>query len=500
VRTPLVPAVLLLLAFAIILPSSAQTVAPVSAPTISDETAACLSCHESFQPGIVQDWRHSRHAGITPAQALTQPKLQRRVSADSIPAGLANVAVGCYECHGRNPESHRDNFDHFGYRINVVVSPRDCQTCHPVEAGQFARGKKAHAVENLEKNPLYMLLVESVIGMKEYRAGAIMHGKPSSSTSSSTCFACHGTHVDVAGTKHLVTDQGELDVPTLTNWPNQGVGRINPDGSAGACTACHPRHGFSIETARKPYTCAQCHLQPDLPAWDVYAESKHGNIVLSQQQEYRWDPVPWTPGVDVRAPSCATCHISLLASGDGSVIVERSHEFANRLFTRIFGLPYAHPQPISGATWPIRNKDGQSLPTTFLDEPASAFLIDATEQQTRKNTMISVCRSCHGTDWAQGHFAHLDTAVAESNRMTATTTRLLGELWQAKKADPANPFDEAAEQTWVESWLFYANCIRYAAAMSGQDYATFKYGWWEMTKAVEELREKLPKAKTSPKK
>ncbi|HIC98731.1 MAG TPA: CBS domain-containing protein [Pyrodictiaceae archaeon] len=31
----------------------------------------------------------------------------------------------------------------------------------------------------------------------------------------------------------------------------KGVGRVDPDGSLGTCTACHPRHQFSVEYARK---------------------------------------------------------------------------------------------------------------------------------------------------------------------------------------------------------------------------------------------------------
>ena len=74
-----------------------------------------------------------------------------------------------------------------------------------------------------------------------------------------------------------------------------GVGRINPDGSKGACTACHPRHSLSIEIAKKAYTCAQCHLQPDVPAWDVYAESKHGDIFFHCSTNRNFTSVPWRP-------------------------------------------------------------------------------------------------------------------------------------------------------------------------------------------------------------
>ncbi len=46
------------------------------------------------------------------------------------------------------------------------------------------------------------------------------------------------------------TDAGELEFPIIKGWPNQGVGRVNPDGSLGACSACHTRHLFSAEEAK----------------------------------------------------------------------------------------------------------------------------------------------------------------------------------------------------------------------------------------------------------
>ena len=132
------------------------------------------------------------------------------------------------------------------------------------------------------KNPVYHSLVNTITGVKTIKNGKIVIAKPSDKTLHETCLGCHGTTIEVKGLKQVTVAFGEIAVPDLTNWPNQGVGRENPDGSTGACTACHPRHGFSIEVARQPYTCAQCHEEPDVPAWDVYKESKHGNIFFSK--------------------------------------------------------------------------------------------------------------------------------------------------------------------------------------------------------------------------
>jgi hypothetical protein len=58
-------------------------------------------------------------------------------------------------------------------------------------------------------------------------------------------------------------------------------------------------------------------------------------------------------------------------------------------------------------------------------------------------------------------------------------------------ADPTNPFDESIEHKWIEQWLFYANSIRYAAAMSGPDYNAFKNGWWRLTKNLQDMKSQL---------
>jgi hypothetical protein len=484
-----------------ILPAFAITVLSAAArPEPSDSTAECILCHEMATPGIVADWQRSRHAGTTPELALQEDPLSRRISADSIPEDLAGTPVGCFECHGLRTEEHADSFEHFGYQINAIVSPADCATCHPVEQQEYDGSKKAHAIANLHDNPLYHALETQVIGMKEIEDGQITSLPPSPHTQGEACYACHGTVITVNGLKMIDTDFGEMEVPDLTNWPNQGVGRINPDGSRGACTACHPRHGFSIEVARKPYTCAQCHVEPDVPAWDVWKESKHGNMVLSEGSDYDWQAVPWKVGTDFRAPTCSTCHNALITDLYGDeVIAERTHNFGSRLWLRIFGLPTSHPQPVHGNTTTLLNADGQPLPVTFGGVPASEGLITAGEMEERQAAMAAVCRACHSTDWVNGHFAQFDAFVAEVDEMVLKTTGLMAEAWEAGLADPANPFDEPLEHLWVNQWLINANAARYASAMNGQDFAAFKYGWWGMSQTMAKMHAELKKRDTAAK-
>ena len=481
---------ILILLFPAVMFASEKEGAEGDSSKISSQTQACIGCHKTYTPGIVEDWLTSRHSKTLPSDAVKKPLLQRRVSADNIPEGLSGYVVGCYECHSLNAEKHKDNFQHMGYKINVVVTPNDCNICHPVEVKQYSESKKAHAIKNLMENPVYHTLVETVDGVKRVENGKIVSYKPTDDTLRETCLGCHGTKVGVKGMKKVFTKMGEITVPDLTNWPNQGVGRENPDGSLGACTACHARHTFSIEVARKPYTCGQCHLDPDVPAYNVYKASKHGNLFSSDYHTWNFDNVPWIIGKDFKAPTCATCHVSLLVSPDGSLVASRSHDFGSRLWVRLFGLIYSVPQPQTGDTTVIRNKDGLPLPSAFTGEPAYEYLLSREEQDNRFDKMKKVCVSCHSTNWTSGHFEKLDTTIKETNEMTLAATKLMVEAWEKGIEDKTNPFDEPIEQMWIKQWLFYSNSIRYASAMTGaQDYAAFKLGWWELTNNLMMMRD-----------
>ncbi|MBD3184812.1 redoxin domain-containing protein [Candidatus Poribacteria bacterium] len=466
----------------------AQSEESVTSPPLSEDTEICIECHINYSPGIIEDWRNSRHARMTPEQAMNLPENQRRFSAESVPDELKSVAVGCYECHGLNPQDHTDNFEHAGVPINVIVSPGDCKICHPTEVDQFTGSKKAHALDNLRENPVFHSLVETTTGLREFN-NDMMHRLPASdSTKQETCYSCHGTEVRVDWMKEVYTDVGEMKLPVFSNWPNQGVGRINPDGTRGACTACHPRHSFSIEIARKPHTCSQCHLEPDVPAWNVYNESKHGNIYNSKHDEWQWDQVPWELGKHFSAPTCSVCHNSMVVTSEGRTIAERTHDFGERLWVRIFGLIYSHPQPKSGKTYEIKNKDGLPLPVTFDGEFASEFLLDEEEQTKRQREMENICKSCHGSTWVTAHFGKMYKTIAETDLMIKTSTELMQKAWDAKLADNSNPFDESIEHKWMRQWLFYTNSIRYASAMTGApDYTSFKNGWWNLNSNLQDM-------------
>jgi hypothetical protein len=296
----------------------------------------------------------------------------------------------------------------------------------------------------------------------------------------------------VSGFETRDTDFAEVRLPVIKGWPNQGVGRINLDGSRGACTPCHSRHVFSIEMARKPHTCRECHIGPDVPAYKVYWSSKHGNIFSAMSGKWNFTAVPWTVGRDFTAPTCAACHISLVVNTEGETIAKRTHRMNDRLSWRIFGLIYAHPHPVKPDTTIIRNNDGLPLPTDFAGKTAEPFLIRAAEQKARTETMQSICLNCHDTSWVDGHWKNYSATIHETNEATRTATQLMTEIWQngfARGLDRnASPFDEAIERKWADIWLFHANTIRFSSAMAGGgDYGVFAEGRYQLSQKIQEL-------------
>lgn len=465
-------------------------------PAVSSATQECLDCHAALHPGIVEDWKKSRHAAMTPEQAMAAAALSLKVSSPSVPDTMKPVAVGCAECHTQRPKSHADTFSHNGYDVHVVVSPDDCAACHSQERDQYGQNIMAHAWKNLAENKIYQNLKQSIIGNPVRKSGKLAFDPPDALTDAETCFYCHGTRLAVTGFEKRDTDAGELEFPVIDGWPNQGVGRINLDGSKGACTSCHNRHSFSMEIARKPYTCKECHTGPDVPAYKVYEASKHGNIASSKQSSWNFQAVPWTVGKDFTAPTCATCHISLLTNTDGDVIAQRTHQMSDRLSTRIFGLIYAHRQPKNPDTTLIRNSAGLGLPTDFNGTPAAQFLIDDTEFDKRRKTLQAVCLSCHSLSWVKGHWLRYDHTIHSTNAATRTATDIMRDIWKKGYASGldrgASPFDESIEKKWSAIWLFDANNSRFASAMAGGgDYGVFADGRYALSARITELNEWL---------
>jgi len=377
----------------------------------------CVECHWQETPGLTMQWNESQHG---------------------------QSGVNCLDCH-KAEKGDKDGFDHEGQRIALIVSPKDCSSCHETEFEEMDGSHHAKAGEILAS--LDNLLGEVVGG-----PAAVVVG----------CKQCHGGVVKI----------GKDGKPTRDTWPNTGIGRINPDGSKGSCTACHGRHRFSKAQARTPDTCGKCHMGPDHPQKEVYEESKHGITYKAFIDEMNLDSDKWEAGIDYNAaPTCATCHMS--AGGKEG----KTHNVGDRI-------SWTLRPPISKKINLIRLSNGQEydIPGENAKLPKigsspkkakGAKVIEVLTWKDRRAKMQSVCTACHTDGVIKGHYEQFDNMVHLYNdKFAKPIAAIMGELKKKGYVTPG-PFDDKIEWVWWEIWHHEGRVARHGAAMMGPDYA-----WW----------------------
>jgi len=402
-------------------------------PEMSPETKECVTCHKKNNPGIIQQWGASAHYGAN---------------------------VGCYECHAADP-GDADAYIHDGKKvkkhISIIVSPRDCANCHEKTAKEMEESH--HAKGGRIIGSLDNLLAEVVEGNNSLKTPAFPDGVSPAAVSG--CWQCHGSQVKVIG-------DGQLDPAT---WPNTGIGRINPDGSEGACSACHSRHKFSIAQARNPENCGKCHMGPDHPQLEIYEESKHGIAFHANKDEMNLDSPKWVVGEDYNAaPTCATCHMSA-----------------------------TRKQPIThdvGARISWNNRPPVSIRPEVSDQKYG--LKSASRKwEERRDNMKDVCHACHSENWVENFYIQYDALVHLYNEKYAKPGLKLMKV--AKPLLKPSKFSNKIDWTWFELWHHEGRRARHAAAMMGPDY-THWHGTYDLakhwySKFVPQLEELIAKGK-----
>ncbi|MCP4214439.1 MAG: hypothetical protein GY765_07265 [bacterium] len=246
------------------------------APVFDKTNMACIGCHTAKTPGIVKQWQQSVHY---------------------------QNAKGCYDCHQAAP-GDKDAFAHSQppTYISVIVSPDDCGRCHTQPALEFAQSSHSTAIDRVTGS-VGVLVGKWVFGHDELKTTAFPEG--TSAAIADGCAKCHGAKIAVN-----TTPDGKAVLDPAT-WPNMGIGRINPDGSKGSCSACHSGHEFSVAQARRPESCKECHSgASSLFEYAMYMQSKHGINYATNAKGMNIDASPWLPGTTYyAAPTCSTCHM-----------------------------------------------------------------------------------------------------------------------------------------------------------------------------------------------
>jgi len=350
----------------------------------------CMTCHKEKTTGLYNQWLSSAH-------------------------GEHNVT--CLDCHGAQ-KGDADAYMHEKALIATLVTPRDCGTCHEKEAEQVSNSYHATAGQILDSQDAYLAMV----------AG----GHPVAITG---CESCHGTKVEV--------DPDSPNKLSPKDWPNSGIGRINPDGSLGSCNACHQRHSFTKAQARQPEACSKCHLGPDHPQKEIYEESKHGNTYYTHKDQMNLSADRWVVGQDYyAAPTCATCHMSATDAQ------EVNHDVGLRI------------------SWTLR-------------PPISEH---KKNWQTKRANMKEVCSTCHEDQFVEGHYYQYDAVVRLYNEKFARpATEIMNMVEQKDLLEYPADFSNEIEWTYWELWHHEGRRGRMGASMMGPDY-TWWHGIYEVIK------------------
>ena len=425
----------------------------------------CVTCHDETTPGIVDHWENSTHA---------------------------DQGIGCVECHISPPEA-ADSFAHYGEQIATVVTPLDCARCHTTETEQFAASHHAAAGNILAS--LDNFLAETVEGARApFSPHSPTPGRPDVTlvnglaSAFTGCQQCHGSRIALQATtgppitvddlqpddNGLPTNAEALAVITRDadgkplfhpgTWPNTGIGRLNPDGSRGSCSACHSRHDFSPRRARQPENCGKCHLGPDHPQKEIYEESKHGVAYRDLREQMNLDAEDWVLGRDyAAAPTCATCHMSGHLRNGGTV----THDPGERI-------SWTNRPPVSL----VMDTDVNHAIVNETD-PVERRRLIADSAATKRTRMQDVCSHCHTPAYINGFYQQHDEFVILYNEKFAKPgQQIMAALADAGLTTPTD-FDDEIEWTWFYLWHHEGRRARHGASMMAPDYAHW-HGMFEV--------------------
>lgn len=393
-------AVILVLGLAVVMLAVGRSTAPqqpgeVNALANSDDK--CVTCHRNTTPGIVEQYGHST---------------------------MAAAKVRCQDCH-EVAADYPGAVEHEGTYVLNQPTTAMCQNCHSAEVAQFNQSR--HGL------PAYV----AVAGSKDLSPelleayAAIPEGS----------FAPDKARNIIA----------QMEGPEITKFACESchdIGKPAADNSVGQCQKCHQRHEFSLEQARKPETCNNCHIGPDHPQWEIYFESKHGIAYSTGGEDWKWEAEPGTLSVnDFPAPTCATCHFS----GFGSA--GTTHDAGDRLTWYLFA-PISERRP----SW-----------------------------QDNRVRMQGVCTTCHNANFIETYYANADAATEAVNAFIVESDTIRDAL-KAEGLLTDAPFDEKFDFVHYETWHHFGRTAKFGVWMQGADYTQW-HGAYEVVKGLAELEE-----------
>ncbi len=315
------------------------------------DPATCAGCHQRLNPVIVSQFA----ASAMGRRGVQNPRVTYPVS-----------QLTCANCHGTN----HDEIMATKGRVPETI----CAACHQqiykehvLDAGHsYGPGPGGLGI-NWERNigvPHYKQMPRKVMEMG--------------------CDPCHA-------------QAGATDARYWSEEQKKYVDTSSLEIRNG-CIACHTRHAFSLDEARKPEACYTCHMGPDHPNYEAYMSSKHGSIYAARGRAWDWTQ----PIAQARwdAPTCAYCHM-LYVGGDGARTA--SHNMTRKI---VWGMGV---QPAVGQL-----KDLSATP----------------ENEAKRNEMIKVCLMCHSEDKARGYLESADAHKLAGDALVLEARGILAGLYK----------------------------------------------------------------------
>jgi len=387
-------------AFIILVISRAGTTVDLEqVDVLAQSTDECVTCHREASPGIVRQFGHST---------------------------MAAAEVTCRDCHEVKPD-YPAAVEHEGDYVLASPTTAMCDQCHEAEVAQFYQSRHSlpayvAVAGSMELSPPLMAMYQAVpegsfAPDKARNAIAAIEGPVMTPF---TCESCHS------------------------------IGAPAADESAGRCQKCHIRHSFSLEQARKPETCNNCHIGPDHPQWEIYQESAHGIQYATMGDAWNWDAEAGNLSViDFPAPTCALCHMSGFGTSG------TTHDVGDRL------------------SWFLFASISQSRPSW----------------QDNRARMQSVCFECHNENFIANLYTAADAATQQVNDWVQESNDLIAPLQQQGLLTPEQ-FDESIDFTYFDLWHYWGRTTKFGMWMQGPDYSQW-HGAYPLLDTMAELRDQV---------
>jgi hydroxylamine dehydrogenase len=233
------------------------------------------------------------------------------------------------------------------------------------------------------------------------------------------------------------------------------VGKPNSDGTIGNCTSCHTRHTSSVQIARLPSTCGQCHMGPDHSQLEIYEESKHGVMFQAQQSQLNLSAPPKTLTTrDMFVPTCATCHMS-----------------------GINGLGITH--------------DPSERLSYYL---ASAISEKRPNYAAGQAKMKQICAQCHTPALIERVYSQAEQVVQATNQRVKSAQDLVDGL-RKEGALTGAPFSQPIDFVYFDLWHYDGRTSKHGAFMGGADFVQWhgNYPMLQKTVALQSMASELRK-------